>query len=142
MFGPDSPWQRELEDNFTYVETPDQMVAIIEVKRDMEQIVPMDRLICGDEGYGKTEIAVRAAFKAVQDGKPLYDSVRYYGGDYMLTKKDRLSGIVDMTGQEIVPPMYDALGGGYAVLACGGGYQAALEGGKLRFLTRDGQVSA
>ena len=69
VFGPDSPWQRELEDNFTYVETPDQMAAIIEVKRDMEQIVPMDRLICGDVGYGKTEIAVRAAFKAVMDGK-------------------------------------------------------------------------
>ena len=80
--------------------------------------------------------------EAVQDGKPLYDSVRYYGGDYMLTKKDRLSGIVDMTGQEIVPPMYDTLGGDYAGLLFEGGYQAALEGGKLRFLTRDGQVSA
>lgn len=68
-FGLDSPWQRELEDNFTYVETPDQLSAVIEVKRDMEQIVPMDRLICGDVGYGKTEIAVRAAFKAVMDGK-------------------------------------------------------------------------
>ncbi len=76
--------------------------------------------------------------EAVQDGKPLYDSVRYYGGDYMLTKKDRLSGIVDMTGQEIVPPMYDTLGGDYAGLLFEGGYQAALEGGKLRFLTRDG----
>ena len=80
--------------------------------------------------------------EAVQDGKPLYDSVRYYGGDYMLTKKDRLSGIVDMTGQEIVPPMYDTLGGDYAGLLFEGGYQAALEGGKLRFLTPDGQVSA
>ncbi len=68
-FGPDSPWQRELEDNFTYVETPDQLAAITEVKLDMEQVVPMDRLICGDVGYGKTEIAVRAAFKAVMDGK-------------------------------------------------------------------------
>ena len=68
-FGVDSPWQRELEDNFSYVETPDQLAAVIEVKRDMEQIVPMDRLICGDVGYGKTEIAVRAAFKAVMDGK-------------------------------------------------------------------------
>ena len=64
--------------------------------------------------------------EAVQDGKPLYDSVRYYGGDYMLTKKDRLSGIVDMTGQEIVPPMYDTLGGDYAGLLFEGGYQAAL----------------
>ncbi len=68
-FGVDSPWQRELEDNFSYVETPDQLAAVVEVKRDMEQIVPMDRLICGDVGYGKTEIAIRAAFKAVMDGK-------------------------------------------------------------------------
>jgi len=67
-FGPDSPWQRELEDAFPYVETPDQLAAIDEVKEDMERPVPMDRLICGDVGYGKTEIAVRAAFKAVQDG--------------------------------------------------------------------------
>jgi transcription-repair coupling factor (superfamily II helicase) len=68
-FGPDSPWQRELEDAFPYVETPDQLAAIDEVKADMQKAVPMDRLICGDVGYGKTEIAVRAAFKAVQDGK-------------------------------------------------------------------------
>ncbi|MGY4721549.1 transcription-repair coupling factor [Naumannella huperziae] len=68
-FGPDTTWQRELEDAFNYVETPDQLGAITEVKQDMEQVVPMDRLICGDVGYGKTEIAVRAAFKAVQDGK-------------------------------------------------------------------------
>ena len=68
-FSPDTPWQRELEDAFPYVETPDQLEAIDEVKRDMERPVPMDRLICGDVGYGKTEIAVRAAFKAVQDGQ-------------------------------------------------------------------------
>jgi transcription-repair coupling factor (superfamily II helicase) len=68
-FGPDTPWQRELEDAFPYTETPDQLSAIEEVKTDMEKSVPMDRLICGDVGYGKTEIAVRAAFKAVQDGK-------------------------------------------------------------------------
>ncbi|MGD7706434.1 transcription-repair coupling factor [Microlunatus sp. Y2014] len=68
-FAADTPWQRELEDAFSFIETPDQLSAIDEVKRDMEQIVPMDRLICGDVGYGKTEIAVRAAFKAVQDGK-------------------------------------------------------------------------
>jgi transcription-repair coupling factor (superfamily II helicase) len=68
-FAPDSPWQRELEDAFPYVETPDQLAAINEVKHDMEQVVPMDRVICGDVGYGKTEIAVRATFKAIQDGK-------------------------------------------------------------------------
>ena len=68
-FGPDTPWQRELEDAFAYVETPDQMAAIDEVKGDMEKPLPMDRVICGDVGYGKTEVAVRAAFKAVQDGK-------------------------------------------------------------------------
>ncbi|WP_438387029.1 transcription-repair coupling factor [Actinopolyspora saharensis] len=68
-FGPDSPWQRELEDAFPYTETGDQLAAIEEVKADMQNTVPMDRVICGDVGYGKTEIAVRAAFKAVQDGK-------------------------------------------------------------------------
>ncbi|MEU5973976.1 transcription-repair coupling factor [Streptomyces sp. NPDC047315] len=68
-FGADTPWQRELEDAFPYAETPDQLSTIAEVKEDMEKAIPMDRLICGDVGYGKTEIAVRAAFKAVQDGK-------------------------------------------------------------------------
>ena len=68
-FGADTPWQRELEDAFPYVETPDQLACIDEVKADMERTIPMDRLICGDVGYGKTEIAVRAAFKAVQEGK-------------------------------------------------------------------------
>ncbi|GAA1334696.1 transcription-repair coupling factor [Saccharothrix algeriensis] len=68
-FAPDTPWQRELEDAFPFTETVDQMAAIDEVKADMERTVPMDRVICGDVGYGKTEIAVRAAFKAVQDGK-------------------------------------------------------------------------
>ncbi len=68
-FGPDTPWQRELEDAFPFTETPDQLSTVDEVKSDMRQTVPMDRLVCGDVGYGKTEIAVRAAFKAVQDGK-------------------------------------------------------------------------
>lgn len=68
-FGPDTPWQAEMEDAFAFTETVDQLTAITEVKADMEKPVPMDRVICGDVGYGKTEIAVRAAFKAVQDGK-------------------------------------------------------------------------
>ncbi len=68
-FGPDTPWQAEMEDAFGFTETVDQLTAITEVKGDMEKPIPMDRVICGDVGYGKTEIAVRAAFKAVQDGK-------------------------------------------------------------------------
>jgi transcription-repair coupling factor (superfamily II helicase) len=68
-FAPDTPWQAEMEDAFGFTETVDQLTAITEVKADMEKPIPMDRVICGDVGYGKTEIAVRAAFKAVQDGK-------------------------------------------------------------------------
>lgn len=68
-FAPDTPWQHEMEDSFGYVETPDQRTAIDAVKADMERDVPMDRLICGDVGFGKTEVAIRAAFKAIQDGK-------------------------------------------------------------------------
>jgi transcription-repair coupling factor (superfamily II helicase) len=65
---PDTPWQQELEASFPYVETPDQLAAVREVKADMERDRPMDRLVCGDVGYGKTEVAIRAAFKAVMDG--------------------------------------------------------------------------
>ena len=68
-FGPDTPWQRELEDAFPFQETPDQLHAIIDVKDDMERLSPMDRLVVGDVGFGKTEVALRAAFKAIQDGK-------------------------------------------------------------------------
>jgi transcription-repair coupling factor (superfamily II helicase) len=68
-FGPDTPWQHELEESFPFQETPDQLTVIDEVKADMERPIPMDRLLSGDVGFGKTEIAVRAAFKAVQDGK-------------------------------------------------------------------------
>ncbi len=68
-FAKDTPWQRELEEAFPFAETPDQLTTIDEVKADMERPIPMDRLLSGDVGYGKTEVAVRAAFKAVQDGK-------------------------------------------------------------------------
>ena len=62
-FSSDTPWQKEFQDMFPYEETPDQLAAIEEVKRDMERDRPMDRLLCGDVGYGKTEVAMRAAFK-------------------------------------------------------------------------------
>lgn len=68
-FKADTTWQKELEDSFPYVETDDQKRALTEIKRDMESTRPMDRLLCGDVGYGKTEVALRAAFKAVMDGK-------------------------------------------------------------------------
>ncbi|MGI6879840.1 transcription-repair coupling factor [Microbacterium sp. gxy059] len=68
-FGADTPWQRELEEAFPFAETPDQLQTIDEIKRDMEREIPMDRLLSGDVGFGKTEVAVRAAFKAIQDGK-------------------------------------------------------------------------
>ena len=68
-FKPDTTWQKELEDSFPYVETEDQVRALADIKRDMESARPMDRLLCGDVGYGKTEVALRAAFKAVMDGK-------------------------------------------------------------------------
>ncbi|MBU6349505.1 MAG: transcription-repair coupling factor [Chloroflexi bacterium] len=69
VYSPDTPWQEEMEAAFPYQETEDQLVAVEAVKRDMESDRPMDRLICGDVGYGKTEVAVRAAFKAIQDSK-------------------------------------------------------------------------
>ena len=75
-FAPDTPWQHEIEEAFPYEETPDQLQAIDDVKADMERPVPMDRLVCGDVGYGKTEVAMRAAFKAVQDGKQVASSCR------------------------------------------------------------------
>ena len=70
-FSPDSNWQREFEDAFEFTETKDQLTAAQEIKRDMESPQPMDRLLCGDVGFGKTEVVMRAAFKALGDGKPL-----------------------------------------------------------------------
>lgn len=93
-FGPDTPWQRELEDAFPFHETPDQLTTVDEVKADMERTVPMDRLICGDVGYGKTEIAVRAAFKAVQDGKQVAVLVptTLLVNQHLTTFSERMSG--------------------------------------------------
>jgi transcription-repair coupling factor (superfamily II helicase) len=68
-FPADMPWQQELEDSFPYQATPDQLKAVQDVKRDMESDRPMDRLVCGDVGFGKTEVALRAIFKAVTAGK-------------------------------------------------------------------------
>lgn len=68
-YSKDTVWQKQFEEEFPYEETADQVVAIEDIKKDMQSDSPMDRLLCGDVGYGKTEVAVRAAFKAVMDGK-------------------------------------------------------------------------
>ena len=93
-FGADTPWQAEMEDAFGFTETVDQMTAITEVKSDMEKPVPMDRVICGDVGYGKTEIAVRAAFKAVQDGKQVAILVptTLLADQHLQTFRERMAG--------------------------------------------------
>ena len=93
-FGPDTSWQKELEDAFEFQETPDQLTTIEEVKRDMEKLVPMDRLLAGDVGYGKTEVALRAAFKAIQEGKQVAMLVptTLLVSQHMETFKARFSG--------------------------------------------------
>jgi transcription-repair coupling factor (superfamily II helicase) len=93
-FGPDTPWQAEMEDAFGFTETVDQLTAITEVKSDMEKPIPMDRVVCGDVGYGKTEIAVRAAFKAVQDGKQVAVLVptTLLADQHLQTFSDRMTG--------------------------------------------------
>ena len=93
-FAPDSPWQREMEEAFPYTETPDQLKAIVDVKEDMEDGVPMDRLVCGDVGFGKTEVAIRAVFKAVQDGKQAAVLVptTLLAQQHFQTFSDRLAG--------------------------------------------------
>ena len=93
-FAPDTPWQRELEDAFPWQETPDQLVAIDDVKGYMEIPSPMDRLVCGDVGFGKTEVAVRAAFKAIQDGKQVAVLVptTLLAQQHLQTFRDRFAG--------------------------------------------------
>lgn len=93
-FDPDSVWQHELEEAFPFKETPDQLKAIADVKADMEAPTPMDRLVCGDVGFGKTEIAIRAAFKAIQDGKQVAVLVptTLLAQQHVQTFGDRFSG--------------------------------------------------
>ena len=107
-FAADTPWQRELEDAFGYTETPDQARAIDEVTADMEAERPMDRLVCGDVGFGKTEVAVRAAFKAVQDGKQVAVLVptTLLAAQHAQTFADRYAGFpvrVEMLSRFLTP---------------------------------------
>ena len=107
-FAADTPWQRELEDAFGYTETPDQARAIEEVTADMEADRPMDRLVCGDVGFGKTEVAVRAAFKAVQDGKQVAVLVptTLLAAQHAQTFADRYAGFpvrVEMLSRFLTP---------------------------------------
>jgi transcription-repair coupling factor (superfamily II helicase) len=93
-FSPDTPWQQEMEESFPYKETPDQERAIVEVKDDMESDHPMDRLVCGDVGFGKTEVALRAVFKAVQDGyqAAVLVPTTLLASQHFQTFSDRFSG--------------------------------------------------
>jgi transcription-repair coupling factor (superfamily II helicase) len=91
-FSKDTEWQNEFEKNFPFIETPDQIRSVIEVKRDMESNKPMDRLLCGDVGYGKTEVAMRAAFKAVMDNKQVAILVptTLLAEQHLITFKERM----------------------------------------------------
>ncbi|MDP9442071.1 MAG: transcription-repair coupling factor, partial [Actinomycetota bacterium] len=107
-FPSDTPWQRELEEAFPYQETPDQLKAITEVKADMEEPRPMDRLVCGDVGFGKTEVAIRAAFKAIQDGKQVAVLVptTLLASQHHQTFSDRFAGYpirVEMLSRFLTP---------------------------------------
>jgi transcription-repair coupling factor (superfamily II helicase) len=107
-FGPDTPWQAEMEASFPYAETPDQLKAIAEVKADMEAPIPMDRLLCGDVGFGKTEVAIRAAFKAVQDSKQVAVLVptTLLASQHLQTFSDRFAGYpvrVEMLSRFLTP---------------------------------------
>jgi transcription-repair coupling factor (superfamily II helicase) len=107
-FAPDTPWQAELEAAFAYSETDDQVKAIADVKEDMEAAVPMDRLLCGDVGFGKTEVAIRAAFKAVQDGKQVAVLVptTLLASQHLQTFADRFAGYpvrVEMLSRFLTP---------------------------------------
>ena len=96
LFAKDDDMQRSFENAFPYDETEDQLRSIIEIKQDMEKIRPMDRLLCGDVGYGKTEVAIRAAFKAVLDGKQVAFLVptTIFAQQHYETMKERFSGFL------------------------------------------------
>jgi transcription-repair coupling factor (superfamily II helicase) len=116
-FPPDTPWQTEMEESFAYVETPDQLKAIEEVKVDMEAAAPMDRLVCGDVGFGKTEVAIRAAFKAVQDGKQAAVLVptTLLASQHLQTFGDRFAGYpirVEMLSRFLTPGQAKAVSEG------------------------------
>jgi transcription-repair coupling factor (superfamily II helicase) len=120
-FGPDTPWQQELEDAFPFEETPDQLRVIDEVKADMQRPAPMDRLLCGDVGFGKTEVAVRAAFKAVMEGTQVAVLVptTLLAEQHYLTFKERYAPYpvtVEMLSRFVHPgeqrQVVDALGAG------------------------------
>jgi transcription-repair coupling factor (superfamily II helicase) len=118
-FPADTPWQAEMEESFPYVETPDQLKAIEDVKGDMEAPAPMDRLVCGDVGFGKTEIAIRAAFKAVQDGKQAAVLVptTLLASQHFQTFGDRFAGYpirVEMLSRFLTPGQAKAVGDGLA----------------------------
>ena len=107
-FSPDTPWQAEMEAAFPYTETPDQLKAIADVKADMEAAVPMDRLVCGDVGFGKTEVAIRAAFKAIQDSKQVAVLVptTLLASQHLQTFSDRFAGYpirVEMLSRFLTP---------------------------------------
>jgi transcription-repair coupling factor (superfamily II helicase) len=118
-FPNDTPWQQEMEESFPYQETPDQLKAIDDVKADMEQARPMDRLVCGDVGFGKTEVAIRAAFKAVQDGKQVAVLVptTLLASQHFQTFSDRFAGYpirVEMLSRFLTPAQSKAVLDGMA----------------------------
>jgi transcription-repair coupling factor (superfamily II helicase) len=118
-FPADTPWQNEMEESFPYVETPDQLRAIEDVKSDMEAATPMDRLVCGDVGFGKTEVAIRAAFKAVQDGKQVAVLVptTLLASQHFQTFSDRYAGYpmrVEMLSRFLTPAQSKAVVDGLA----------------------------
>jgi transcription-repair coupling factor (superfamily II helicase) len=107
-FAPDTHWQEEFEDAFPYEMTPDQATAIVDIKKDMESSTPMDRLLCGDVGYGKTEVAIRAAFKAVMDGKQVafLAPTTVLAFQHAKTLRERFAGfpvVIDMVSRYRTP---------------------------------------